>query len=279
MLTSKRNSFPFNGSFWRDQDKWPRDWNGYTFLARAFQEVGRALFPDAWPKSRWDNEPVEPQEPDQPEDPYAWNEEAEDQHDLAYDRWEQERDRAEIEFENKWSAVLQKIAEECEGGTLVSAVRAKEGGDMVQLASYCWNTENFATRFFRCDISLADPFTVSRFRRSHWIYIRRDSLDRFLKKNWAGEAIAQPNKTESSHRANSGSSTEKAPKGRAPKDKIRSELREIFADPKNDRPNDEQAWDLIRTKLDVRRTRLREVLKEPEFADKQRRRGERKRKV
>lgn len=60
----------------------------------------------------------------------------------------------------------------------------------------------------------------------------------------------------------------------ASKSQIRQVLREIYADPTNDRPNEENAWKLLQPMLpNARRRMVREVLGENEFDSQRRRRG------
>jgi hypothetical protein len=107
-----------------------------------------------------------------------------------------------------WGRIARKIGEACEAGTLVSAIRAKEGGKMIPLDADYWNTENFAVRFFRCDMSLTNPFAKSRFDLSHWIYLRRDSFETFLGKMPAIDLAAHADASEGSqHQAGSNPST------------------------------------------------------------------------
>jgi hypothetical protein len=202
MLNSTKSLFPFDGQFWRDSKNWPRDRHDYAFLARAFHAIGRAVFADSWVESRYDNEPDEPEEPDDNCDA-----ETEGRYELAYENWERACAQAKIDFENMWDSIARKIAEACEAGTLVTAIRAKEGGKMVQLDADYWDTENFAVRFRRCDISLTSPFAKSRFDRSHWIYVSRDSLDSFLEQMPAIDLVAQPDTSEGLHQAGSNLST------------------------------------------------------------------------
>jgi hypothetical protein len=66
----------FESSFWRSSEKWPHDPPEFVFLARAFDEIGRAIHGDQW------NKPEYPNEPEDDCDKPAWE---------AYER-------AEIEF-------------------------------------------------------------------------------------------------------------------------------------------------------------------------------------
>jgi len=53
---------------------------------------------------------------------------------------------------------------------------------MSALGPYVWNIDNVGTRFFRCQMSLSEPFQDParvRFEPLYWIYVRRESLDRF----------------------------------------------------------------------------------------------------
>jgi hypothetical protein len=60
----------------------------------------------------------------------------------------------------------------------------------------------------------------------------------------------------------------------ASKSQIRQVLREIYADPTNDRPNEENAWKILKPMLlNAKRDRVREVLLEDEFASQRRPRG------
>ena len=61
-------------------------------------------------------------------------------------------------------------------------------------------------------------------------------------------------------------------------ERIRQEVRNIYADSANDRPNMDQAERLIRLKLGVTRDRIRPILEEAEFEEMRRKRGQRKRK-
>jgi hypothetical protein len=58
------------------------------------------------------------------------------------------------------------------------------------------------------------------------------------------------------------------------KDTIRKVLRNVFDEAGDNPPNMNRAWDLLKVRLpDARRSRVREVLREPEFATRRRRPG------
>jgi len=164
MFSDTPGSQPSEYSFWDHPGAWPHDPPGYVFLARACQEVGRAMFGAQWADT-WG-------EPDEPPDDC----------DLA--PWEQYKRKCD-EFQNAFvamrAAVVASIARQCEIGTLAAAVRPKPGGQMIPLEQHIWNLEGVERRFHRCDMSLDDPFeTGGGSSRPYWIFIERVSLDRFL---------------------------------------------------------------------------------------------------
>jgi hypothetical protein len=168
-----------NYPFWDHPGKWPHDPPGYVFLARACHEVGRAMFGAEWAAS-WD-EPADPP----------------DDCDLA--TWEV-YERACDDFQNAFVAmrsdVVRTIAEECEAGTLVAAVRPKAGGKMINVEPHIWNLEGVERRFHRCDMSLGNPFGNGGSYGSHWIYIERASLDGYLTQSH--QKVPEPNLTAAS---------------------------------------------------------------------------------
>jgi hypothetical protein len=63
-------------------------------------------------------------------------------------------------------------------------------------------------------------------------------------------------------------------RGSARKGAIREVLRKIFDEAGDNPSNMNRAWDLLKVRLpDARRSRVREVLREPEFATRRRRPG------
>jgi hypothetical protein len=257
----------FDHPFWAQPKSWPHDSPEYVFLARAFHDIGSATYHDRWVQPPRVNEPDEPEDPADDAGEEAW-----EMHDQEYERYENACEEARANCENMWANVAQKIAVACKDGTLGSAIRAKEGGEFIKLKDHHWNTENFTARFFRCDMSRSYPFAKGRLRRSHWIYVMRDSLDNYLGK--------QPETSEGFHQAGSsrnalGPREHKAQaRGQESAARIRAELKKIYADPVNDCPNMEKAWKLLRLKLpNARKEMTRRILHEPEFASQRRKRG------
>ena len=81
------------------------------------------------------------------------------------------------------ASIARTIAEQSELGNLATALRHTAGGKMKALKPYVWNTENVGTRFFRCQMSRSQPFQDParvRFEPLHWIYVTRESLDRYI---------------------------------------------------------------------------------------------------
>jgi hypothetical protein len=164
MLRDRPGSQPSEYSFWDHPGAWPHDPPGYVLLARACQEVGRAMFGAQWAES-WG-------EPDEPPD------------DCGLATWEHYKHACD-EFQNAFVAmraeVVQSIGGQCEIGTLVAAVRPKAGGQMIALEQHMWNAEGVEPRFHRCDMSLDDPFeTGGGSCRFYWIFLERASLDTVL---------------------------------------------------------------------------------------------------
>jgi hypothetical protein len=100
-------------------------------------------------------------------------------------------------FENIHASIARTIAEQSELGSLGTALRHEAGGQMNALEPYVWNTENVGTRFFRCQMSLSQPFQDParvHFETLYWIYVTRESLDRYIGGGSPAEPAANPPK-------------------------------------------------------------------------------------
>jgi hypothetical protein len=175
MLSTKsdQKTFKCDPLLWDHPKTWPHDPIGYVFLARAFHKIGSAMFNERWVDDFADLEPEDPDEDS--EDP------KDDCDDKTWDQYERACDQAKSEFQNMRGSVVRKIAEQCEAGNLVTALRAKPGGEMITLEKHLWNTETFWSRFSRCDMSPKHPFSdADRVERQCWIFITQDSFDRYL---------------------------------------------------------------------------------------------------
>ena len=162
--------------FWSTPQKWPHDPPEYLFFARAFHEIGTAVYSEGWVK------PPNVPEPEPPaEAPDDCDEETWDRYDLLDDQYERECDEAEANCQGMWANVARVIAQACETGALISAVRAKAGGEMIKLEPQHWNTEHFQARFRRCEMSREHPYSVWYARaEACWLYIWRPTLQRHI---------------------------------------------------------------------------------------------------
>jgi hypothetical protein len=148
-------------SFWEDFEDWPLDTPEYIFLGRAINRLGRAEF-----GSRWDFEP--------PENP---NDDSEE----AFEEWESADNKAQSEAEDMLRTVEKRVADWARDGTLCTAVRAKEGGSLVDQPRDIWNFENWQARLNCCVMSLKKPFATSDWDvPTHYIYVKLDSLNQCL---------------------------------------------------------------------------------------------------
>ena len=180
-MQSKRSplsAIKYDHQLWNHPERWPHDPPNYVFLARAFREIGRARYGDQWTDSY-----IEPEEP------------LEDCDDAADEQYDRDCEKAKLKFENTHASIARTIAEQSELGNLGTALRHKAGGQMNALEPYVWNTENIGTRFFRCQMSLSQPFQDParvHFEPLYWIYVTRESLDRYIGGSSAVEPAANP---------------------------------------------------------------------------------------
>jgi hypothetical protein len=175
---STLSAVKYDHNLWDHRERWPRDTPDYVFLARAFQEIGRAGYGNQWTDSY-----IEPEEPPEGCD------------DAADEQYDQDCEQAELKFENMHASIACSIAEQSELGNLRTALRHKAGGQMNALEPHFWNAENVGTRFFRCQMSISQPFQDParvRFEPLYWIYVTRESLDRYIGGDSAEQPAANP---------------------------------------------------------------------------------------
>jgi hypothetical protein len=171
-MPTKRQEQLFDPSFWEYPADWPRDPPGYVFLARAFDEVGRAAHGERWNYV----EPAEPEEPPDDCEDEIW-----EAYERADEQYERAREQAKVDFQSMRESVARMIAEQCELGNLVTAVRPKRGGEMTELGRHHWNIDDLRRRFFGCGMSLDHPFADHRVSRNDcWIYVTQASLNHYL---------------------------------------------------------------------------------------------------
>jgi hypothetical protein len=162
----------FDADFWDCPAKWPHDPPGYLFLARSYDQIGHAVHGDRW------NHPVKmPEEPECPPvdcDDVDCDDSVWEASERAHDEWERSCDEAEANFQNMREGVARTIIHQCESNELVAAARAKHGGQMIPLKWHDFNVDDPRPLLFRCEIQVQNS--------PHWIFIMRDSLDKFLTK-------------------------------------------------------------------------------------------------
>lgn len=191
-MQSKRSpssAIKYDHQLWNHPERWPHDPPNYVFLARAFCEMGRARYGDQWTDSY-----IEPEDP------------PEDSDDAAEEQYDLDCEKARVKFEEMRASIAHTIAEQSELGNLGTALCHTAGGQMHALEPYVWNAENVGTRFFRCQMSLDQPFQDPRrvrFAPLYRIYVTRESLDRYI----GGGSGARS-------AANSAETSQSKPKGR-----------------------------------------------------------------
>jgi hypothetical protein len=199
--------------FWARPDVWPRDPLGYIFLARAIEEIGRAMFGEDWTGKEVTTDFVRSlpdyfkasifdasyardilmklpeyatQFPPLPEwgDPPSYFTFKEWLAAQAAVRRQQEEQAPTFK---RLSAVKLEIVARCESGELISAIRPVVGGAMRIAARVWWNTERWHSRFTMCQLNPDDPFGGGFAGDNfYWIFLTRESLDAYLQKKAAG---------------------------------------------------------------------------------------------
>jgi hypothetical protein len=145
-----RSGLLINLGFWSKPETWPHDPDGYVFLARAVDEIGKAMFGHHWTGKEWTSELTPGMDPS-----------------LIARR----------------ATVQQEAARLCESGKLVFALRPIAGGEMTIAPPDWWNTEpqRLQCRFYCCQMDANAPFrNVSISANNSWIFIERKSLEKEL---------------------------------------------------------------------------------------------------
>jgi hypothetical protein len=196
-------------SFWRNQNKWPKDTEGWTFLARAHNQIGKTLFDERWTGK----EPIEKQLPllDYCISEKYWQKIY--AHTLLK-KYRKDFKRKQLKYrrqgdivpaftERQWDAakelarklhnegkpaqerlhsVRNEIAVQCELAILRSGSRTLNGGAIEPMLPELWNGERLTPRFEWCQIDLKEPFGLGTTGKGfRWIFIATDSLESFLK--------------------------------------------------------------------------------------------------
>jgi hypothetical protein len=180
MVTNKPQSRDTDYPFWDNPKDWPSDPPDYVFLARACHEVGRTIFGAKWIASYFTLDDLEEQ-----------NEPPDDCDDETWATYERSCDEIERSFRAMRAEVVRMLAQASEAGDLTTALRPKRGGKLTDLEPYFWSTEHVEARFEHCKMSLNDPFrTKGLLPDPCWIFIKRDTLDRLLKRLASNNSLA-----------------------------------------------------------------------------------------
>jgi hypothetical protein len=207
--------------FWTNQNKWPRDNSSHVFLARAVHRVGECLFNDEWSEKDTQIE-LMPALPENNVDdlssrlrvaqilrsPWLFPNRAATKENLKgsarsllrvmpppvnNDEWAAARSIVAKDHADKlpglkrFTSVKEKIIELADAGKLLTAIRARAGGDLTPLPPWWWNSERILYRFDLCQLNPADPFgTASTGDGYWWIFVTRQSLEMQL------SALSQP---------------------------------------------------------------------------------------
>jgi hypothetical protein len=160
--------------FWLRSHGWPSDDQGYVFLARAVDEVGKHLFGGTWSSD-------DPRAfPPKPADFSAMT----DMH-LKFSPYEWKAAAADVKKKfaaaNRFDSVVHQIATWCRRGQLVVGLRPVAGGAISSQSSTFWQTERLEPRFHRCQMNPKDPYGIAIGGKNHqYIFVTRETLDRCL---------------------------------------------------------------------------------------------------
>ena len=221
-----------NSKFWQTPKSWPRDPPKFVFLARAFDKIGRSVFPDDWVDTNEyygvvHNIPVLPEisgsaTTQQRREAHRLLEShpafgrppltklrvgsgtitevppfSEEEWRTAFDINYTIHQKSERAKEQYWR-VQNMIAEECEGSQLVVATRSKTDGKMNQCSPTIWNTEPeiWSQRFDKCQLNPVSPMTARDDAKGlEWIFVTEISLDNLLQRILARRPSIQVQQT------------------------------------------------------------------------------------
>jgi hypothetical protein len=115
---------------------------------------------------------------------------------MTMEQWKAAWEISQHQFEvvrpslQRRAAVDAEFAKQCEAGQLLTFYRATEGGEMHPIPRAWWNTEK-SSRFIMCQLSPTKPFSTAFAGESFaWIFVSRESLDRYLNGQPFAKAIA-----------------------------------------------------------------------------------------
>jgi hypothetical protein len=143
---------PLNNAFWSKPELWPIDAEGYVFLARAFNQIGKAMFGEYW---------------------------------LGNEHLAKADGNTDPGLIARRAVVMEEIAKRLRDDDLVAGTRPIEGGMITDAPKAWWNTElnRITMRFINCEINPKNPFSGPVLSaKNSWIFINRGSLDDLLQR-------------------------------------------------------------------------------------------------
>jgi hypothetical protein len=198
-------------SFWRATRSWPLDSLAYSFLARAVDQVGQALYGAQWTGQEPSTE-IMPPLPQQltvsvsiddlrrgssllirHHPRFAERNEAEAFDPLNHvmptaEEWALAVEISEQQARDCWPAfgrfirVVGWLSASFNAGEIRTGARNFEGGEVRPLEAHIWNTESIWTRFACCQLSAESPFSDQIVQTGGlWIFVENESLARSLR--------------------------------------------------------------------------------------------------
>jgi hypothetical protein len=193
-------------SLWEAPNKWISDPEGFVFLPRAIDRVGKAAFSNEWTGAE-PTTPIIPSLP--PVSAFASRQVRLEVHDLLraecpqfqrgplkppFDpsftntEWEAAQELCQRKYLEtqpallRFNKVCETVASGCRSGALVSAWRPRDGGGMTPIPTVWWNTEGevLRSRFIHFSLDPKHPFQAGLTEQRAWICVSSASLDAFI---------------------------------------------------------------------------------------------------
>jgi hypothetical protein len=168
---------------WSAPSRWPRDAPGYTFLARAFDRIGRAMFPD-WRGDGEEGEVVTEYPDALPRSAIrvsARTEVGDDDPQKVEGRFLALLEEAKG-LQARGRAVQERIMTLAETGELVTATAERDGGQptLIPNAKGYWNLNQPQWRFRFCMMSRQEPTRPPRRYRNSLARCRSTARELFF---------------------------------------------------------------------------------------------------
>jgi hypothetical protein len=203
--------------FWQNPNSWPRDNSTHVFLARAVHQIGKAMFANGWTGEEgaielYQTLPPVPgaaggreyfahdlllrSRPDFNRAPLNWPRRFPDGSGFGSipptvkftdEEWAAAIDLVKQNHSQNMPAltrfgrVTNEIATAAENEKILTAWRAKAGGDYREIPREHWNTERYSQRFDMCQIQPFSPFSLGSAGDLYaWIFVARGSLENYI---------------------------------------------------------------------------------------------------